>query len=272
MWLPEKSPRLRDRRSRRSIDGLGALDDGVRFAFVGEILARTELSVSGLSQDGQFLDQLLGGVVTIGLAFAFDVGLAALQAAIDQQADVLAGVLGAVPVALTGLLVLIVGVQDGLLELCALFVASRRGHLGDFLQAREFGLDIGIADDILGGVQDSLGLGLLLGVSGIVASADAGLDGFNFLAIRVPFLRVQGGHDRLRATVTFGQLFAEFASLGQHLSEPFAVFVLHNATTRATIANGAHIRHIGHSQGRTGQGQKSQDHLHDDCNILKTKL
>jgi hypothetical protein len=260
----------RNRRSRdRTIERLGSGDDGVRFAFVGEVLARAELSVSGLSQDGQFLDQFLGRVVTVGLAFAFDIGLAALQTAIDQQADVLAGVLGTIPVALTGLFVLIVGVQDGLLELLALLVARRRRDLGNFLQAREFALDISIADDILGGVQDGLGLGLLLGIGGIVASGDAGLDGIDFRAISVPFLRVQGGDDGLIAGVTFGQLFTEFASLGQHLSEPFAIFVLHDTTTRATIADVGHIGHIGHGQGRTGQSQQSQDHLHDDFEFLE---
>lgn len=40
-----------------------------------------------------------------------------------------------------GLLVLVVGFQDGGLVLLALFVASGRWDLGDFLQAREFSLD-----------------------------------------------------------------------------------------------------------------------------------
>jgi len=252
-------------RSRRHcdwrIDRLGALNDGFGLALVGEVLARTELSVSGLTQDGQFLDQLLGGVVAVGLAFALDVALAALQTAVDQQADVLAGVLGAFPIALTSLLVVVVGVEDGLLELLALLVARRRRHFGHFLQAREFALDISIADDVLSGGQDGLGLGLLVGVGRIVASADARLDLIDFSAIGVPFLGAQSGHYGLR--IAFGQLFAEFAGLGQHLREPFAIFVLHNTTTRTTVADGRHIRRVRHGHGRTGQSQNSHDHLHD---------
>jgi len=258
------SPRLRSRRRDddwRHLDRLGALDDGLRLALVREVLARAELSVSGLSQDGQFLDQLLGGGVTFGLAFALDVGLAALQTAVDQQADILAGGLGAFPIALTSLLVVVVGIEDGLFELCALLVASRRGHLGDFLQAREFALDISIADDILGGGQDGFGLGLLVGIGRIVASADARLDRFDLSAIGVPFLGVQSGHGGL--SITFGQLLAEFASLGQHLREPFAIFVLHNTTTRTRVADGRHIGRIRHRHGRTGQSQQRHDHLHD---------
>lgn len=191
--------------------------------------------MSGLTQNSEFLDQLLGGVETILLAFGYDVVLAALQAAVDQQADVLAGGLGTFPVALTSLLVLVVGIQDWLLVLLAFSVAGWRWHSGNFLQAWEFGLDFSIADDVRSGVQDGFGLGLLFGISWIIALTNASADVADFSAVFVPFLWVQSWDDWLR--ITFGQLLTEFTSLGQRLGEPFAVFVLHNASTRAAVTN-----------------------------------
>lgn len=241
---------------------LGAFDDLFWLAFFGEVGGRAELSVGGLAQNGEFLDQLLGGGESFSLAFLFDVGLAALQAAVDQQADILAGVLGTVPVAGTSLFVLVVGIENGGLEGGALFVASGRWHFGDFLQAGEFGLDVIVADDVSSSGQNGFGLGLLVGISSVVAGADAGANRPNFCAILFPFLRVQSRH--YGVGVAFGQLLAEFASLGQHLGEPFAVFVLHHASARATVADALDVpleAVIGHSPSRESESQ-NQDQLH----------
>jgi len=197
------------------------------------------------------------------LAFLFDVVLAALQAAVDQQADILAGGLGLFPVALTSGFVLVVGVHDGGFVLGALIVTRRRWHFCDFLQAREFALDISIANDVLGGGQNGIGLGLFLGVGWVVAVTDASFDGIDFGAILIPFFRMQSGHDWI--TVAFGQLFAEFASFGQHLREPFAVFVLHHAPTRATVPHGRDVSFetvFRHGESRTRHSQNDQDQLH----------
>lgn len=244
------------------MDRLGALDNGVGLTFVGEVLGRAELSVGGLAQNGEFLDQFLGSGITVSAAFGFNVGLAALQAAVDQQADILAGVLGAVPVAGASLFVLVVGFHDGSLVLVALIVASLGWHFGDFLQAWELALDFSVANDVLAGVQNGFSLGLLLRISRIIAVANAGLDGFDFRAILIPFLRVQSGHHGLG--IAFGQLFAEFTSLGQHLREPFAVLVLHHASARAAVADALNVSLetvFGHGRSRESESQ-NQDQLH----------
>lgn len=241
---------------------LGAFDDLFGFTFFGEVSGRAELSVGGLAQNGEFLDQFLGGGVTVGSAFRFNVVLAALQAAVDQQANILAGGLGAFPVAGTSLFVLVVGVEDGSLVLSALLVASRRWHFGNFLQAGELGLDFSVANDVLAGIQNGFSLGLLVSISRIVAIANASFDGTDFRAILIPFLRVQSGHHGL--AVAFGQLLAEFTSLGQRLREPFAVLVLHHASARAAVFDALNVpleTVLGHGPSRESESQ-NQDQLH----------
>jgi len=241
---------------------LGALDDGIGLTFVGEVRGRAELSVGGLAQNGEFLDQFLGRGITVSAAFGFNVGLAALQAAVDQQANILAGVLGTVPIAGASLFVLVVGFQDGSFVLVALFVASRGWHFADFLQAWELGLDFSVANDVLAGVQNGFSLGLLVRISRLIAVANAGLDGFDFRAILIPFLRVQSRHNGCVAA--FGQFLSEFTSLGQHLREPIAVLVLHHASARAAVADALNVpleTVFGHSRSRESESQ-NQDHLH----------
>jgi hypothetical protein len=233
---------------------LSASDDGVRLAFIGEILRWTELSVSSFAQNGEFFNQFLSGGITFGLTFCFDIGFATLQAAVDQQANILSGGFGFVPIASAGGFVSVVGIENRLFELLAFCVAGGRRIFADFLQAREFGFDISIADDIFSGVQNGFGFDLLFGIRGIVASANASLDGSDFSAILIPFFRMQSRYDRARARIAFGQRFAEFFSFRQHLREPIAIFLLHDASSGASVANAGQmgLRVVGHGESRTG--------------------
>jgi len=255
-------------------DRLGAFHDLVRLAFVGEVLSWAELRMGGLGQGGHFLGQVLGGGVTFGLALAFNIGLAALQAAIDQQANVLASGLSVFPVgrgratsSCGAGLVVVVCFQNGSFELFALSVAGFRWCFGHFLQAGDFSLDISIAYNTLGGFQDGFGFGLSFGISGIVAGANACLDGGDFCAVGIEFLSRQGWDDW--HLTTFGYCLAELRGLGQQLREPFAVLVLHQALAWTAVLGGRNISFeafqmiwFRHGEGRTRQGQDNQDNLH----------
>jgi len=216
--------------------------------------------VGGLAQNGDFFDQFFGRGVTIGSAFRFDIILAALQSAVDQQANILSGGLRAFPIACSGLFVLIVGIDDRLFERIAFGVTCRAWDLADFLQAREFGFDFSVAYDIVRRGQNGFGFLFLFGISGVSASSDASTDIADFRAVLIPFFRVQRRDDR--ASITFGQIFAEFASFGQHGGEPFSVFILHHASAGARVAN-ARQMFVRHGVRRTSHSQNSQNQFHD---------
>jgi len=152
--------------------------------------------VRSLSQNAQFLDQRLERRVAGLLAFLDDVVFAAFYAAIDQQASILAGELGLFPVTLASLLVVLVGVQNGLLVVLALVIAGGRRCLADVQQAREVLFDFSIADDVSRSSQNRLSLGFVLSVGRLVARADATADRGQFVANLVEFLRRQIRNDR----------------------------------------------------------------------------